>query len=115
MNDYQLSKKEIKQIKWQHRKAKTKWETDKLKVIYLLGEGFESKIVAHMLNRDECTNLIYFQHYKDGGSDRLLQNNYNDKEDTYLPNKRKNYPYMYVIIFIQAALTSFIMSRQLSK
>ena len=80
MDDYHLSDEEIIGLKQQHRKAKTKWEVDRLKTVYLLGEGWEPKTVAHILDKDERTILSYFQHYKDGGSNQLLQNGYNGKE-----------------------------------
>jgi Transposase and inactivated derivatives len=80
MDDYRLSDKEIIQLKQRHRKAKTKREADRLKAVYLLGEGWEPKTVAHILDKDDRTILSYFQHYKDGGSDQLLQNNYHGKE-----------------------------------
>ena len=80
MDDYQLSKKAISQLKQEHRKAKTKWEADRLKTIYLIGEGWKPEIVAQILDRDKRTILSYYQNYKDGGIDLLLQNNYNGKE-----------------------------------
>jgi len=80
MDDYRLSEKEIIQLKRRHRKAKTKWEADRLKAVYLLGEGWEPHTVAHVLDKDDRTILSYFQHYKVGGSDQLLQNNHSGKE-----------------------------------
>ena len=38
------------QLKRRHRKAKTKWEADRLKAVYLLGEGWEPHTVAHILD-----------------------------------------------------------------
>ena len=80
MDEYRLSEKDIIRLKRQHRKAKTKWEADRLKAVYLLGEGWAPQTVAHILDRDERTILSYFQHYQEGGNDRLLQNNYDGKE-----------------------------------
>jgi transposase len=85
MDDYRLSEKEIIRLKQRHRAAKTKWEADRLKAVYFLGEGWEPKTVAHILDRDERTILSYFQAYKDGGGkdsgiDQLLQNNHKGKE-----------------------------------
>lgn len=80
MDDYHLSGSEIIQLKQLHRKAKTKFEADRLKAIYLLGEGWEPSIIAHMLDKDVRTILSYYQHYHEGGSEQLLQNNYNGKE-----------------------------------
>ena len=76
---YQLSKKAISQLKQEHRKAKTKWEADRLKAIYLLGIGRSPTDVAEVLLKDVRTILSYYQNYKDGGIDLLLQNNYNGK------------------------------------
>jgi transposase len=87
MDDYQLSETAINKLKRQHRQAKTKFEADRLKALYLLGEGWEPKIVAHILDKDLRTILSYFQHYKDGGSDQLLQNNYNGKEPKLSPEQ----------------------------
>jgi transposase len=89
MDDYQLSAKEIIRLKTQHRKAKTKWEADRLKAVYSLGEGIEPKIIAQILDRDERTILSYFQHYKDGGIDRLLQDNYPGKESKLSAEQEK--------------------------
>jgi transposase len=80
MDDYQLSKAEIHRLKQHHRKAKTKWEADRLKAVYLLGIGRTPADVAEVLMKDSQTIRSYFQHYKDGGIDRLLQDNYNGKE-----------------------------------
>ena len=80
MNDYRLSKKEIIQLKQEHRQAKTKFEADRLKAVYLLGEGWELKAIAHILDKDERTVLSYFQLYQDGGIGQLLQNNDNGQE-----------------------------------
>ena len=80
MDDYRLSKKAIIRLKQEHRKAKTKWEADRLKTIYLLGIGWNPKQVAEALLKDERTILSYYQNYKDGNIDPLLQNNYQGKE-----------------------------------
>ena len=80
MGDYRLSDKEIIQLKRRHRKAKTKRDADRLKAVYLLGEGWDPHTVAHVLDKDDRTILSYFQHYKAGGSDQLLQNNHSGKE-----------------------------------
>jgi transposase len=80
MDDYPLSHKEILRLKQHHRTAKTKWEADRLKAIYLFGEKWKPKIVAHILDKNERTIKSYFRHYKDDGIDRLLQDNYNGKE-----------------------------------
>ena len=71
MDDYHLSDKEIIRLKQQHRKAKTKREADRLKTVYLIGEGWGPNTVVHILDKDERTILSYFQHYKDGGNDQL--------------------------------------------
>ena len=55
MDGYRLSEKAILRLKQEHRKAKTKFEADRLKAVYLLGEGWESKTVAHILDKDERT------------------------------------------------------------
>ena len=80
MDDYQLSQSEIVRLKRQHQKVKTKWEADRLKAVYLLGSGRTPADVAEVLDKDVRTILSYFQHYKDGGSDWLLQNNYSGKD-----------------------------------
>jgi transposase len=87
MDGYQLSETEINKLKRQHRQAKTKFDADRLKALYLLGEGWEPKTVAHILDKDIRTILSYFQHYTDGGSDQLLQNNYNGKEPKLSPEQ----------------------------
>ena len=67
-------------MKQEHRKAKTKWEADRLKTIYLLGIERSPTDVAEVLLKDERTILSYYQNYKDGNIDQLLQNNYHGKE-----------------------------------
>ena len=89
MDDYRLSKKDIIRLKQQHRQAKTKWEADRLKAVYSLGEGFTPRIVAQILDKDERTILSYFQHYHDGGIDGLLQNNYEGKESKLTAEQKK--------------------------
>jgi transposase len=79
MDDHQLSLAEIKQLKQLHRQATSKFEADRLKAVYLLGEGWEPKTIAHILDRDVRTILSYYQHYKNGGNDQLLQDNYAGK------------------------------------
>ena len=59
-----LSEKAISQLKQEHRKAKTKWEADRLKTIYLLGEGWQPEVVGNILDRDKRTILAYYQNYK---------------------------------------------------
>ena len=80
MDDYRLSEKAIIRLKQEHRKAKTKFEADRLKAVYLLGKGWNVQDVAEALLKDERTILSYYQNYKDGNIDRLLQNNYQGKE-----------------------------------
>ena len=89
MGDYRLSVKAILQLKREHRQAKTKFEADRLKAVYSLGEGFAPKIVAQILDKDERTILSYFQHYQDGGIDGLLQNNYGGKESKLTAEQEK--------------------------
>jgi transposase len=89
MDDYQLSDKEILRLKAHHRRAKTKWEADRIKAIYLLGSGWNRNDVAFALDRDERTLLSYFQHYKDGGIDQLLQDNYHGKESKLTAEQEK--------------------------
>ena len=59
------------QLKQEHRKAKTKWEADRLKTIYLLGIERSPTDVAEVLLKDERTILSYYQNYKDGNIDQL--------------------------------------------
>ena len=89
MDNYRLSNKAIIRLKQQHRTAKTKWEADRLKTVYSLGEGIDPKILAQILDRDERTILSYFQHYQEGGIDRLLQDNYNGKESKLTDDQEK--------------------------
>jgi hypothetical protein len=56
MNDYQLSVPEINKLKRQHRQAKTKFETDRLQALYLLGEGWQHQTVARTRSRTRRTS-----------------------------------------------------------
>ena len=115
MDDYRLSEKDIIQLKRQHRRAKTKWEADRLKAVYLLGEGWHPQTVAHILDRDERTILSYFQRYQDGGIDQLLQSNYDGKESKLsecqaqeLSDHLRNNTYtssLYIIHFVRATFS----------
>ena len=115
MDDYRLSEKEIIQLKRRHRQAKTKWEADRLKAVYLLGEGWEPHTVAHILDKDDRTILSYFQRYKDGGIDQLLQSNYDGKESKLsecqaqeLSDHLRNNTYtssLYIIHFVRATFS----------
>jgi transposase len=89
MDDYHLSNQEINRLKQQHRKAKTKWEADRIKAVYLLGIGRTPADIAEVLMKDSQTLRSYFQHYKDGGIDRLLQDNYNGKEPKLTDEQEK--------------------------
>jgi transposase len=57
--------------------------------VYLLGIGWSSQQVAEALMRDDRTIKSYFQHYKDGSIDRLLQDNYNGKESKLTAEQEK--------------------------
>jgi hypothetical protein len=70
MEGYQLSETEINKLKRQHRQAKSKFDADRLNALSLLGEGWQPKTVAPILDKDVRTILSYFQHYKDGGCDQ---------------------------------------------
>jgi transposase len=89
MDDYQLSKREINRLKQQHRKAKTKWEADRLKAVYLLGSSWAVADVSFALDKDVRTILSYFQDYKDGGSDKLLEDNYKGSESKLTAEQEK--------------------------
>jgi len=58
MDDYRLSQRDIIKLQHHHRKAKTKFEADRLKSIYLLGAGWNPHTVAHILDRDERTMVL---------------------------------------------------------
>jgi transposase len=89
MGDYQLSKKELQRLKQQHRQAKTKWEADRLKAVYLLGIGRTPADVSEVLMKDSQTIRSYFHHYTDGGIDRLLQDNYKGSESKLTAEQEK--------------------------
>ena len=60
MDNYRLSEKAISQLKQEHRKAKAKWEADRLKTIYLLGEGWQPEVVANIGHyiRQSCRSCL---------------------------------------------------------
>jgi transposase len=82
MNDYHLSSQALACLKKEHSRTKPKWEADRIKAVYLLGSGKSVSEVAFFLLKDEQTIRSYFQTYKDGGIQQLLQNNYTGKESS---------------------------------
>jgi transposase len=89
MCDNLLSSGEVLLLKKRHGAATSKWEADRLKAVYLLGAGWCRSDVAFALDKDERTIFSYFQHYKDGGIARLLENNCNGSESKLTAEQEK--------------------------
>ncbi len=75
MEDYRLSKKQLRRIKEAHGLAKRGNQAikmDKLKAVYLLGSGWRISDVCSALLLDETTVRAYYRDYTAGGLDELL-------------------------------------------
>jgi transposase len=76
MNGFELTAKEIQELKLAHRTVKEKRAADRIKTIYLLGTGWTQKEVCEALLLDESTLRHYVKRYKEGGIKKLVSNHY---------------------------------------
>lgn len=80
MNGLTLTPEESKALKQAHRLCKDKRAADRIKAIYLLGDGWCTEDVVKVLLLDEETLRNYVKRYKQGKIDELLANHYRGSE-----------------------------------
>lgn len=76
MNGFELTAKQIQELKSTHRALKDKRSADRIKAVYLLGTGRTQADVCEVLMLDEGTLRHYVKRYKEGGIKDLISNRY---------------------------------------
>ena len=80
MRDYTLSSGKIAELKLLHRSLRDKHQADRVKAVIALSEGWSAGDIARILLFDEKTARVYFDRYRQGGADALLDDNYSGAE-----------------------------------
>jgi transposase len=75
-----LTIQEIEVLHEAHRASRTKRHADRIKTILCLHYGLGYKKIAQLLLLDDSTLRTYYSEYKDGGIDKLLEDNYGGKK-----------------------------------
>src|SRR3989344_973160 len=81
MKDF-LPKEKINALKKAHKAAKSKRESDRIKTILLLNQGYSYEETARILLLDDSTVRTYYQEYQQGGLDKLIEDYYVGKQST---------------------------------
>lgn len=68
-----LSEKEVQILKEHHRSCKDKRSADRIKTILYLNLGFSYEEIAELLMLDDSTVREFYNKYKEGGIDKLLE------------------------------------------
>jgi len=76
MINYDLKDQELLDLQVLHQELHKKREADRVKSVILLGTGWTPSQVAEVLLIDRTTVRHYFQDYKKGGVNRLLETHY---------------------------------------
>ncbi len=88
MNKYELTEQEFFDLQVLHQEVTEKRQADRVKAIILLGKGWSPSQVAQVLLIDRTTVRTYYQNYKKGGVNRLLETNYSLRQG-YLTSKQE--------------------------
>ncbi len=80
MKDYKLSNKEIAELERMHRSLRDKRQADRVKAVIALSKGWPAAQIAEILLFDEKTSRQYFDRYRQGGIEALLDDNYSGAE-----------------------------------
>ena len=80
MKDYTLSKEEIAELEKFHRCLRDKRQADRVKAVIALSKGWSAAQVAEILLFDEKTSRGYFDRYRKGGLEVLLDDKYRGAE-----------------------------------
>lgn len=90
-----LTASEVKILKVAHRALRNKRRADRIKTILSLNEGFSYSQIAKILLLDDSTLRDYYQQYRQGGLNILLEDHYSERAATKLTVKQekelKNY------------------------
>jgi len=76
MNDYSLSKAQLAELERQHQKMRDKRQADRIKAVIALSKGWSAVTIAEILLLDEKTSRNYFDRYRHGGLEALLNDTY---------------------------------------
>ena len=76
MKNFDLTAEEIQELRAAHKSAKNKSDAYKINTIILLGTGWTLEEVVDALLLDDETLRAYVKNYKNGGLEKLLENNY---------------------------------------
>ena len=82
MEKYLLNGKELQALRVEHRRQlkKNGRAADRVKVIYLLGSGWQVQTISEALLMDEKTIRSYYSAYQTGGIEELLQTHFKGRE-----------------------------------
>lgn len=80
MKDYELSTKEIAELERRHRSLRDKRQADRVKAVIALSKGWSAAQIAEILLFDEKTSRQYFDRYRQGGIQALLDDKYSGAE-----------------------------------
>jgi len=71
-----LTEEEIKLLETKHRHCKEKRQSDRIKTILGLNQGFSYDTLAKILLLDDSTFRNYYEEYAEGGIEKLLSDDY---------------------------------------
>lgn len=80
MRDYELSNKKTAELERVHRSLRDKRQADRVKAVIALSKGWSAAQIAEILLFDEKTSRQYFDRYRQGGVQALLDDNYSGAE-----------------------------------
>ena len=72
MEQYSLSRRQLNELKFEHRQTVDKRCADRLKAVYLLGSGWSTGQIAQALLIDGQTVRNHFKRYQEGGVAALI-------------------------------------------
>lgn len=76
MEGFELTQRQIQELKAAHRTLKDKRSADRIKAIYLLGTGWTQEKVCEVLMLDEGTLRHYVKRYREGEIKNLVSDHY---------------------------------------
>src|SRR3990167_6859976 len=88
MNGFELTSKQVKNLKLLHKKQKDRWAADRIKAIVLLGTGWKLLEVSEALLLDTETLRSYVNKYREGKIDNILKLNYKGSESRLSDDER---------------------------
>jgi transposase len=76
MNDYSLSKQQLAELEKKHRELRDRRQADRVKAVIALSKGWSAATISEILLLDEKTSRNYFDRYRYGGLEALLNDDY---------------------------------------